>query len=54
MTLRATISTPEGKRRYVRRLFATIAASGVLGILFFAVIAGIERLVVRWRVEESS
>jgi demethylmenaquinone methyltransferase/2-methoxy-6-polyprenyl-1,4-benzoquinol methylase len=24
-TLRATISTPEGKRRYVRRLFATIA-----------------------------
>ena len=25
MTLRATISTPDGKRRYVRRLFATIA-----------------------------
>ncbi len=25
MTLRSTISTPEGKRRYVRRLFATIA-----------------------------
>ena len=25
MTLRATISTPEGKCRYVRRLFATIA-----------------------------
>lgn len=25
MTLRATLSTPEGKRRYVRRLFATIA-----------------------------
>ncbi len=25
MTLRADISTPEGKRRYVRRLFATIA-----------------------------
>ncbi len=25
MTLRTTISTPEGKRRYVRRLFATIA-----------------------------
>jgi demethylmenaquinone methyltransferase / 2-methoxy-6-polyprenyl-1,4-benzoquinol methylase len=25
LTLRATISTPEGKRRYVRRLFATIA-----------------------------
>ncbi len=25
MTLRADIATPEGKRRYVRRLFATIA-----------------------------
>jgi ubiquinone/menaquinone biosynthesis methyltransferase len=25
MTLRSTIATPEGKRRYVRRLFATIA-----------------------------
>ena len=25
MTLRSTISTPEGKQRYVRRLFATIA-----------------------------
>ena len=25
MTLRSTISTPEGKRRYVRQLFATIA-----------------------------
>jgi len=25
VTLRATIATPEGKRRYVRRLFATIA-----------------------------
>ena len=25
MTLRTTIATPEGKRRYVRRLFATIA-----------------------------
>lgn len=25
MTLRSTISTPEGKRRYVRRLFGTIA-----------------------------
>ncbi len=25
MTLRSTISTPEGKRRYARRLFATIA-----------------------------
>lgn len=36
------------------RLFATILASGILGLLFFAVIAGIERLVVRWKVEESS
>lgn len=35
------------------RLWATIAASGLLGILFFAVIALIERLVVRWRVEIS-
>ena len=25
LTLRATLSTPDGKRRYVRRLFATIA-----------------------------
>ena len=25
VALRATISTPQGKRRYVRRLFATIA-----------------------------
>jgi len=25
LTLRSTISTPDGKRRYVRRLFATIA-----------------------------
>ena len=25
MSLRSTISTPDGKRRYVRRLFATIA-----------------------------
>ena len=25
VALRATISTPHGKRRYVRRLFATIA-----------------------------
>jgi NitT/TauT family transport system permease protein len=36
------------------RLWATIAASGLLGILFFCVIAVIERLVVRWRVEEST
>lgn len=35
------------------RLWATIAASGLLGILFFTVIAILERLVVRWRVEES-
>src|SRR5664279_184053 len=32
------------------RLFATIIASGLLGILFFAAIALIERLVVRWKV----
>ena len=36
------------------RLWATIAASGLLGILFFTAIAIIERLVVRWRVEEST
>ncbi|MBK8024374.1 MAG: ABC transporter permease [Chloroflexi bacterium] len=36
------------------RLFATILASGLLGILFFAVIAGVERLVVRWRPEDSA
>jgi len=35
------------------RLWATIIASGLLGILFFCAIAGIERLVVRWKVEES-
>ena len=35
------------------RLWATIAASGLLGILFFTVMALIERAVVRWRVEES-
>ena len=35
------------------RLFATIAASGLLGILFFSVIALLERVVVRWKVEES-
>ena len=35
------------------RLWATIAASGLLGILFFTAIAVIERLVVRWKVEES-
>ncbi len=36
------------------RLFATILASGLMGILFFGVIALLERLAVRWRVEESS
>ncbi|MBL8132023.1 MAG: ABC transporter permease [Anaerolineae bacterium] len=36
------------------RLFATILMAGLLGILFFAVIAGIERLVVRWRAEVAS
>jgi NitT/TauT family transport system permease protein len=36
------------------RLWATIVASGVLGILFFCAIALLERLVVRWRVEEST
>ncbi|MBE2267266.1 MAG: ABC transporter permease [Anaerolinea sp.] len=35
------------------RLWATILASGLLGILFFAVIALIERLVVRWKAEVS-
>ena len=36
------------------RLWATIAVSGLIGILFFAAVALVERLVVRWRVEESS
>jgi NitT/TauT family transport system permease protein len=35
------------------RLWATIAASGLLGILFFCAIAILERVVVRWRVEQS-
>jgi NitT/TauT family transport system permease protein len=35
------------------RLWATIAASGLIGILFFFAVALVERLVVRWRVEES-
>jgi NitT/TauT family transport system permease protein len=35
------------------RLWATIAASGLIGILFFAAVALVERLVVRWRVETS-
>lgn len=36
------------------RLWATILAAGLLGIVFFAVVALVERLVVRWRVEESN
>jgi NitT/TauT family transport system permease protein len=35
------------------RLWATILAAGLLGIAFFAVVALVERLVVRWKVEES-
>lgn len=35
------------------RLWATIAASGLLGILFFLAVALVERLVIRWRVESS-
>lgn len=37
-----------------QRLFATIVAAGVLGLLFFGAIALLERLVVRWHVEPSS
>ncbi|MDX2160902.1 MAG: ABC transporter permease [bacterium] len=36
------------------RLFATILAAGLIGILFFAVVALAERLVIRWRVEASA
>jgi NitT/TauT family transport system permease protein len=36
------------------RLWATIVAAGLLGIAFFAVVALVERLVVRWKVEESN
>ncbi len=36
------------------RLFATIIAAGIIGILFYAVVALIERLVIRWRVEDSN
>jgi NitT/TauT family transport system permease protein len=36
------------------RLWATIAVAGLVAIAFFAVIALIERLVVRWKPEESS
>jgi len=35
------------------RLWATILAAGLLGILFFTVIAVIERVVVRWKTETS-
>src|SRR5690606_11688175 len=35
------------------RLWATIFAAGLLGILFFTAVALVERLVVRWRVVES-
>lgn len=35
------------------RLFATIIAAGIVGILFFAVVALAERLIVRWRVENA-
>lgn len=31
------------------RLYATILAAGCVGILFYAVIAGLERVIVRWR-----
>jgi NitT/TauT family transport system permease protein len=36
------------------RLWATILAAGLLGILFFTAVALVERLVVRWKVEESN
>lgn len=36
------------------RLWAAIFAAGLLGILFYTVIALLEKLVVRWRVEESA
>ncbi len=35
------------------RLWATIVVAGLVGILFFAVIALIERLVVRWKPDDS-
>lgn len=35
------------------RLWATIVASGLLGIFFFTVIAILERIVVKWKVQES-
>lgn len=36
------------------RLWATIAVAGLVGILFFAAIALVERVVVRWKVEDSN
>lgn len=36
------------------RLWATIAFAGLIGIAFFALVAGIERLVVRWKPEVST
>jgi len=36
------------------RLWATIAFAGLIGIAFFALMAGIERLVVRWKPETST
>lgn len=35
------------------RLWATILAAGLIGMLFFAVVALVERLVIRWKVEQS-
>ncbi len=35
------------------RLYATIVAAGLIGILFFAAVALVERLVIRWHVNES-
>ncbi len=35
------------------RLFATIVAAGLIGMLFFAAVALVERLVIRWHVNES-
>ncbi len=35
------------------RLYATIVAAGLIGILFFAAVALVERFVIRWHVNES-
>jgi len=35
------------------RLWATIFAAGLIGMLFFVVVALVERLVIRWKVEAS-